>query len=509
MQSDTPNVDPHARGLSLLRAIPPDRFTFLTVERREVYLTILLILHRHRRAHEFEVYYDELQMETLLAYPGTMQAPYDSDAFRQDLEALAGWKNVTPRLEPRRIETLADRRLRKFLCRLDDPTVQILEFLQASADATAAITDHGRHLLADAAESLAQANSLLRRTSADEGREESIQDTLKRAGYLIVESHRKVDEAAKELVRFDQDLVEFGRNPFKITALAGVVDRLQRYVDDYVAKASEDAKRIHDQSKKLLISYGNDLLAQAQIVVHEEVRADPLLSASAAAAPDLAQMLTAHVAFFKRAGSFEGLLDRVHEAARQVVRRVHAHVESVRRRNIVIQTLRDRTREIARVPEAHVPDVNTWFNSLYASGHIVTDLRPGTPETPSKLPRPRRRQEYARPAHRGGYFTPKKGTPTEARALARRKLEILNEFIEAKVLQGREEAKIGEADLTDLSDLRSLMEAIKAHSLRERRFQRHLTYRIRPHHADESAKVEIPEGSLTLTNSTFARHRKA
>jgi hypothetical protein len=102
-------------------------------------------------------------VEALTVVPGLEPGIYDPDTFRTDISQLEDWGNLAPRrLEPRRIETLADRHLRKFLCRLDDETAAVLEFLEGRSrlDA-AALSGHGSHFLRDAADRLNEALRLV------------------------------------------------------------------------------------------------------------------------------------------------------------------------------------------------------------------------------------------------------------------------------------------------------------------------------------------------------------
>jgi len=106
---------------AIIGAIPGERFRFLSADRRRAYAAILWLLLHHRSAHRIEVHYDDLRGEALTVVPGLEPGIYDPDTFRADIAQLEDWGNLAPRrLEPRRIETLADRHLRKFLCRLDD-----------------------------------------------------------------------------------------------------------------------------------------------------------------------------------------------------------------------------------------------------------------------------------------------------------------------------------------------------------------------------------------------------
>src|SRR6058998_2944507 len=107
--------DAHAGLHALVAAIKTEKLRFLTAERHRAYAAILWILAGHRRAHEIEVYYDDLMIEALDTVPAVEPGPYTPDLFRSDVKQLVDWGNLAPlRLEPRRIETLADRNLQKF-----------------------------------------------------------------------------------------------------------------------------------------------------------------------------------------------------------------------------------------------------------------------------------------------------------------------------------------------------------------------------------------------------------
>lgn len=228
---------------AVLGSLPGDRFRFLSADRRRAYAAVLWLLLRHRRAHRIEVYFDDLMVESMNVVQSVEPGEYGADAFRADIAQLEEWGNLAPRrLEPRRIETLADRHLRKFLCRLDDDTAAILEFLEGrSRIDAAALSGHGSHFLRDAADRLHEAQRLataLRKripdvspsaaeedetTDPEEGREESrsggaagspeetdpreVRDLALRFAYLCAEADRKVDDAARELSSFDAALV--------------------------------------------------------------------------------------------------------------------------------------------------------------------------------------------------------------------------------------------------------------------------------------------------------------
>ncbi|MBI4704016.1 MAG: hypothetical protein HY744_23150 [Deltaproteobacteria bacterium] len=257
-------------------------------------------------------------IEALGMVPTVEPGPYSPDAFRSDVKQLEDWGNLAPRrLEPRRIETLADRGLQKFLCRLDDETVAILDFLEGRSRAVvAALADRGRHLLRDAAERLGEALLLAQKIARDQAAEGGPPDAARaddvlRLAYLCLDVDRKVDDAARELAAFDAALVGFAVSPFRLEALAEVVARLERYIEDYVAEATERARAVHRTARKLLRPALSDVLVRSREHVERRLRDDPLVAGagSPGAIRDVRLTVGELVPFFAPAGRFETLLE--------------------------------------------------------------------------------------------------------------------------------------------------------------------------------------------------------
>jgi hypothetical protein len=544
------DADSHAVLGTLVGSIPVDKLRFLTAERRRAYAAILWTLLGHRRSHEIEVYYDDLMIEAIGLVPAIEPGSYPPETFRADVKQLEDWGNLSPRrLEPRRIETLADRSLQKFLCRLDDDTAAILEFLEGRArGAAVALSDRGRHLLRDADERLAEALRLAHKIARESAlpppdpdpdpdphpdadpppapppnpnpspgptpapaapAAATVDDDLLRLSYLCFEVDRQVDGAARELAAFDAALVGFAVSPFQLQALAEVVDRLERYVEDYMAEATVRARRLHRAARSLLRPRLAGTLARSHEQAGRRVREDALFGGSPGSLRDLRPVLAELVPFFAAGGRFATLLERVHASARNVVRRVHKHVENVRARNIRIETLRDRSREMAHLDAGEVAAANDWINRLFASAQLVSDLRPGTPEQRSPPPRPARRYETRRAAHGGEPLAAKRGRPGQSRALERYRLLQHGRFVDDKILRGADRASLSGAALDLIGDFRSLLEAVKAHGLRAGRAREFLSYRVVRAGSDGApagrARFVLADGQLDAPDLVFVR----
>ncbi len=517
-QVETSMVQSFVSELSaIIQAAPVDKLRFLTADRWRAYLALLWILLRRRRSHEIEVYYDDLMSEACELVPEVQPGILTPESFRADVNALEEWGNLPPkRLEPRRIQTLADRRLQKFLCRLDEETIEILEFLEARP-ARVTFSDHGQHFLRDAVERLSDIERLvkaLRRASLDR-QEDAIAsgaDDLVRLAYLCLEVDKKVAGAARELTSFTADLLAFTASTFSLESMSGIVERLERYVEDYVAEAARRARLIHLTALRLLRRIYAETLEAAAARLQERINQDPITRAATTSIPHPRVILKNIAPFFKAGGEFDSLLERVHAAARDVVRRVYAHVESVRARNIRIETLRERAAEIARLTDEQASTANEWLNSLYTSCHVLFDHGKGTPVNREQLPEPMRRDLVKkRGASRGAALATKRGQPGQARVLHRARLLRLSRFVEEKILRGRPTAPLSDAHFQTFTDFENLIESVKAVYLRAGHDRRHLTFaiarkaRLAGAGGGPRARFILDSGSLDAPDLTFVR----
>ncbi len=151
---------------------------------------------------------------------------------------------------------------------------------------------------------------------------------------------------------------------------------------------------------------------------------------------------------------------------------------------------------------------NRWVNALFASAHLVTDLRTGTPDDRAPLPRPARRYRVVRAGRVGAYLSSKEGKPGQVRALHRGRLHELGRFVEERILRGEAAAPLSAADLEGIGDARTLMSAVKAHHLRAGRDRRYLSYRIprdKNSRNGERARFAFEEGEFDVPDLLFRR----
>lgn len=493
--------DTHPAKAGEFSSLPLGQFTWITTEKAGDYYRILRALHLNRRAHKSETYHDDLLLDTLADLPPHRQTSYTVDHFRADVATLEGWGCIKQRMEPHRIETLGDRKRARYLVRLDEFTVHVLDFLDAEAQRATTFIDRGRHLLQDAAEFLEDAHERASPLAEGGGADED----WVRFAYLIAEADVKVGESSRELASFDANLIEFARQPFRLDAIPQVAERLETYVEDYIESARETRARIHKATKKLRVPRLVAVLGEAQARLTESLRRNPL--SAPASAVKLDDVLERSQHYFRPGGTFEELLERVHRAAREVVRRVQSHIEEVRRRNIRIETLRDRTRDIARTSDDDAPQVSLWISELYHSAHLVSDLRTGTPVERAAPPLPAKRHEATRPPFRGSYLEPKKGVPGEAKQMERDRIREVNAFMEQRVLKGAQTAELGPEAVGSFRDVRTLMDAYKLHFLKGGKRRRALTFGMELGEG-EPPRFAVPEGDFA-TPATKVKKKEA
>ncbi|MBI4704017.1 MAG: hypothetical protein HY744_23155 [Deltaproteobacteria bacterium] len=164
---------------------------------------------------------------------------------------------------------------------------------------------------------------------------------------------------------------------------------------------------------------------------------------------------------------------------------------------------------MARLRDEDLEAANVWVNALFTSAHVVTDLRCGTPDERSALPRPARRYETRRAAHRGDFLAEKRGSPGQSRAIERLRLLQLGRFVDEKILRGARRAPLGTAALASIDDVHSLLDAVKVHDLRAGRARKLLSYRVVRPGTDRApaarARFVLPDGLLDAPELVFTR----
>jgi hypothetical protein len=233
------------------------------------------------------------------------------------------------------------------------------------------------------------------------------------------------------------------------------------------------------------------LLENAHEATRAHFLANPLSGPWADQLRTTEEVMADIVPFFSPEGTFSELCQRVNEQVRILVRKIRQYLEDIRRRNIRIQALRKRTKEVMHSSNIPIDELRTWIEELYGSGHQFNDLAGGTPSRRAAPPRPTYwRRRVARPPFQGSILSRKKGTLELKRELEKARISRFGEFINEKLLRGDESHFISEVTLESPMDIRTYLDSVKSYAIGRKLERRRLPFRlIRPDR--ESAAVEF------------------
>ncbi|NLI79228.1 MAG: DUF2397 family protein [Candidatus Riflebacteria bacterium] len=483
-----------------------DRFRFLVAERNRFYLLILETLNDLRRSRQIEVPFDELEGRVLTARLVQAGPEYQSDEFRRDLDALVERGNVSRRLEARRLQSLADRRLDRYLIRLDPETARILQFLATRVTPrTTAPGQEGTHLLADIHHHLTQC---LERLEAPPGGE----DGPVRSRYHLLEANRLADRAAEDLIGLIDRIEGFVSAPggVQFETLTAILGHLQVFVDSYLERLTSLGMTIAGLLPRIGSHPGYQALLQAEDPAWSLPVGDgPAMPVEGGVVPrTLGDLET----FFRPEGPLSRLCRRVTRATGEAVHRLRGYAETLRNRSLRVEDLRARLLEVVALPAATDPaPLEGWFEALYASGHLMTDAGNGTPEARQAPPRPHRRYEMKRPAFRRAILDQKQEQRGARRELQEARIQAALAFVERAILKGEPSRPLSEGTLSGPADFRALLDALKLDRLHQTRHRVPLGFATgRPPAADQRARFgqDGVAGGATLDGPDFVFHRR-
>lgn len=457
--------------------VPAEQYAWLGSDRRAVYATILYFLYLRRKAHEIEKYHNDIYDAVQPAVEEQTSADYTLATFRTDMDQLVTWGNLERRLEPYRLQRISDRRLQKFLYRVGEHTRVLLDSLvslRAPRQFERVLLDQD-HLL-DIEEQLERAERVREKhASLDE-------DQLRRLARCFVEIDGKCRLIATEITEFGVRIAAFNTAPFQYETLPEIIDWLDRYVDQYLQRVAKLGPEVHRRLRSWGGGDARRLLETAQQATREHLLANPLVGPWADQLRTAEEMLTELIPFFAPEGLFAELCQRVNEHVRALVRKIRQYLEDIRRRNIRMQALRTRTREVMHMPEtAALAQVSVWLNDLVGSAHQRNDTGGGTPSRRAAPPRPTYwRRRVARAPFLGSMLAPKTGSLDRTRELERARLLRLGRFIHTAVLAEARATRAAQARLAAPADVRHYLDAVKAYVLGRKRNREQLSYRITP-----------------------------
>jgi hypothetical protein len=469
-----------------LAHVSVQQYSFLSTERRDIYATILYFLYLRRQAHEIEKYHNDIFDAVQPRIEEYTDADYSLGMFRTDMDQLVAWGNLERRLEPYRLQRISDRRLQKFLYRLSDETRCLLDSLitlRHPHDLNRVLLDQD-HLI-DIEEYMERADKI------KENGSQQNEEQLRRLARCFVEIDKKCLLISNEITEFGARIATFNTSPFQLETLPEIIDWLDRYVDQYLQRVAKLGPVLYHKLRMWESGAERLLLENAHEATRAHFLANPLSGPWADQLRTTDEVMADIVPFFSPEGTFAELCQRVNEQVRVLVRKIRQYLEDIRRRNIRIQALRKRTREVMHGTNLPLDELRTWIEELYGSGHQFSDLAGGTPSRRAAPPRPTYwRRRVARPPFQGSYLERKKGTLELKRELEKAKIARFGEFINSKLLHGDESHRISEVTLASPMDVRTYLDSVKSYVIGRKLERRRLPFRlIRPEH--ESCPVEF------------------
>ena len=437
-----------------LDLLPLGQCAFLSSERRWYYATILYFLFLRRQAHEVEKYHNDIYdaVQSQLEAAG----PYSQQAFRADMEQLLVWGNIERRIEPKRLQHIADRRMQKFLYRLTDHTRALLEGLSLikSVERLNAVSLDQDHLL-DVRELVEKIGLCLSNTNSDE-------TELRRLARWISELDNRCRMISNEISDFGARIATFNVEPFSLESLPDIIDRLARYVDQYLERVANLTPPIYSALSRWNSAQGLLILRKAREAIRTHREDNPLADAVVALEDPAEQMLGRLIPFFAPDGIFQTLCTGINEQVRILISRLRQYLDDIRHRNIRIRVLRRRAHECITAPKEALPEIRAFLRELIGAAQLRGDIGGGTPEDRVPPPRPTYwRRRTLRPPFRNAALLMKKGAPEATRELEKAKARRLCDFMRLKAYPNGQRGEISLFTLKDVNEVRSYMDAVK------------------------------------------------
>lgn len=450
------------RVLTLLQALPPTTFAFLTAPNARDYLTILYVLYWNTRWRSPELQHEDLFAQVNTIVRNLALDPLTDAEFNRLSIQLSDWGligrqvTVAPNAREWRIN------LHQYWLKDDAYNLLLaLEELEARKRRRPTWTKGRDHIraLADGLDNvvtkLVEAGRPGRLTEATE---------LRRQGYSDVQQlhDRDLADFKAFLSDINKDLLDLGRTPnLDFERIQLLVDRLEAFVLQtlrfFQLRGEEILQRVH--------VLGNDHL-QSLIEGHLVERAAYEENARVPATDDTHPSPTTHLRDFRNYFALDGGLDaqsrRIQLSASLTTQRLREYYQALTQRGRTRELLDQRIQELTTHPaEIDSEQVERWLAKIapvpaaqFAPG-IGTPERRGTPQLPG------RRYPY----HRSQITETEPETPTQDLNSVLKQLlqraQVINDFVETRLLIGRTEAHFHDAHIRDLQDFKRLLNAVR------------------------------------------------
>jgi hypothetical protein len=426
-------------------------FRFLTAgERQKPYMLILACLYHERLEHQSQIFHDSL-FSKLAETVEKVTGFYTDAQFRSDVDQLVEWGNIIRKIEGRRVRSLTDNSLRRNLMMISEQTFQLMRFLfqQLKPRQTKTVA-RGFMLLQDLRTILDQFEVILEAFFSGDRSQEKIQ----RACHLIDIIDAKVEDTVSELTGLADQLHSFleANDEFHSEDYDRLIFQLEAYNQGYLSQLMQEVDRL--------------FLRLSDIERHpclDEFLTDIdgfLEQNSSSGKGEVRRKFNSLIVFFNpESGKLDFYNQRVQRELGESIRRIRNYLKIKRERSLRIQEIRARRIELLQVCDEVATD---WIQKLYSSVAVPLLDSDATPEDRQPTPLPRKRSDRNKQAWAARPLeVDKKLTVEQNRELEKRKIELINQFFAEKVLKGRKDAPLKEAELVTTADFKTLLHGIK------------------------------------------------
>ncbi|MFZ5953363.1 MAG: DUF2397 family protein [Candidatus Rifleibacteriota bacterium] len=426
-----------------------DHFRFLTAERQPVYLAILYALFQERLAHQIEIFHDELYDKVSPAIENIFAAEYPEMLFRQDIDQLANWGNITRKLESRRVRSLTDNSLRRNILKISEESFQLLRFLIEQARPKAAKTAaRGFLLLQDLSSMLEEFETLIECYYGDERSEILLQRVL----HIIEGMNAKIDDAVSELTGLADQLHSFldSQKIFDQENFDQLMAQLESYNKSYLSRLTQVASQVFSRMRDL----------ERHPCFHElfaEIL--KLAKSSNPGETDPECQFKLLLSFFDpESGRLDFYCRRVQSELYDALHRIHNYMRIRQDKTLRIANIRSR---LAEMETATFEGSSTWIERLFSANVVPMLNGDGTPAEKLLAPLPRRGSTKLRQKISAQEISAKTTSLEKSRELERQKIQRLNKFFAEKVLRGKSSGTAENASLNTIDDLKNYLKGLK------------------------------------------------
>ena len=284
------------------------------------------------------------------------------------------------RLEPRRVRTIADRGLKLFLVRLSESTNTILEHLESQLEEIEhAMASSARFSLLEVDDALQTVSSVLESASPSD-------EDHCRAGRELFRARQAVEEAGNELLRLDLWLSETAVQPPDRQRLLELLAHLETYFDRYLQQVDTRRERCFDKLEALLAGDAEPFFVAVDQALQREFADDP--TRTGRRSPEIRPLLQVIQDFLKPDGILDYRRLIVHQRLADVVGHVRRYLSEIVRRSQLVGSLQALSRNLLRMPDERLDDIEAFFLRLWQPAHAVLDENAGVPTERAVLPRP-------------------------------------------------------------------------------------------------------------------------